>query len=105
MAKRSGYQLRARLAGTAPGTSTLSARIECTRSDAEATMFGDVPVAVRLQMELVARSTATPAAALPDVIALLVPGDPARSTAVVAAINSNDPLREQWERTWEVLRR
>lgn len=68
-------------------------------------MFGDVPVAVRLQMELVARSTATPAAALPDVIALLVPGDAGRRVAIVAAISANDPLREQWERTWEVLRR
>lgn len=105
MAKGSGHHLRERLVGTAPGTSTLSARIERTRSMAEATMFGDVPVAVRLQMELVARSTATPAAALPDVIALLVPGDAARRVAIVAAISSNDPLREQWERTWEVLRR
>lgn len=68
-------------------------------------MFGDVPDGVRLQMELVVRASATPEAALPKVIELLVPGDPARTTAIISAITGNEPLREQWERTWEVLRR
>lgn len=68
-------------------------------------MFGDVPDAVRLHMELVARASASPDTALAPIIALLVPGDEARQAAIVAAISANDPLREQWERTWEVLRR
>lgn len=72
-------------------------------------MFGDVPDATRMQMELVARASATPEAALPHVIRLLVPGDAeadaARRAAIVTAIGTNVPLREQWERTWEVLRR
>jgi hypothetical protein len=68
-------------------------------------MFGDVEPAVRLQMELVVRRSASPEAALPTVIELLVPGSPAKRAAIVTAITTNDPLREQWERTWEVLRR
>ena len=69
-------------------------------------MFGDVPDAVRLHMELVARASASPEAALPQVVALLVPGDDeARRAAIVEAISTNEPLREQWERTWHVLRR
>jgi hypothetical protein len=70
-------------------------------------MFGDVPVAVRMQMELIARSSETPNEALPLIIELLVTGDDvdAKRTAIVEAISTNDPLREQWERTWEVLRR
>lgn len=69
-------------------------------------MFGDVPEAMRLQMELVARASASPEAALPQVVALLVPGDDeARRAAIVEAISTNEPLREQWERTWHVLRR
>lgn len=68
-------------------------------------MFGDVPDGVRLHMELVARASVSPEAALPQVIALLVEGDDARRAAIITAINTNDALREQWERTWEVLRR
>lgn len=68
-------------------------------------MFGDVPDGVRLHLELVARASASPQAALPQVIALLVPDDAVRQAAIITAISSNEPLLEQWERTWEVLRR
>lgn len=68
-------------------------------------MFGDVEAGVRLQMELIVRAAVSPDAALPQVIELLVPGDSTRQAAIIAAISTNEPLREQWERTWEVLRR
>jgi hypothetical protein len=68
-------------------------------------MFGDVEPAQRLQMELVVRRSASPEAALPLVIDLLVPGSPAKRAAIVSAFTENEPLREQWARTWEVLRR
>lgn len=67
-------------------------------------MFADVPDTIRLQMELVACASTSPEAALGQVIALLVPGDEAKQAAVVQAISSNDPLREQWERAWLALR-
>lgn len=67
-------------------------------------MFGDVSPEIRLGMELLARASASADAALPHVIALLVDGD-AKRAAVVEAISTNPPLREQWQRTWEVLRR
>jgi hypothetical protein len=106
MATRSGQHLRERLAGHAGhGTATLATRLDQSRAAAEATMFGDVPDGVRLHLELVARASASPATALPQVIALLVPDDEVRQAAIVAAISSNEPLLEQWERTWEVLRR
>ena len=53
-------------------------------------LFDGVSAAVRMQMELVARASASPATALP---------------AIIAAIEETEPLREQWERTWAVLRR
>jgi hypothetical protein len=104
MATRSGQQLRERLVGQATGSATLANRLGQSRAAAEATMFGDVPDGVRLHMELVARASASPETALAPIIALLVPGDEVRQAAIVAAISTNDPLREQWERTWEVLR-
>lgn len=105
MSARSGQQLRERLAATSVGSATLANRLGQSRAAMEATMFGDVPDAVRLHMELVARASVSPEAALAPIIALLVPGDETRQDAIVAAIGSNDPLREQWERTWDVLRR
>ncbi len=70
----------------------------------EVQMFGDVDPAIRLKMALLARASATPETALPFVIALLVEGDERRD-AIVEAISTNDALREQWHRTWAVLRR
>jgi hypothetical protein len=69
-----------------------------------AVMFGDVSPVVRFKMELVACASDTPDEALPHIIALLVQGSPGKRAAIVAAISQNDPLREQWERTWAVLR-
>lgn len=70
----------------------------------EVPMFGDVDPEVRLRMELLARASASPETALPHVVALLVDGREQRA-AIVDAITGNEPLREQWERTWEALRR
>ncbi|MCW2923611.1 MAG: hypothetical protein JWM98_1015 [Thermoleophilia bacterium] len=67
-------------------------------------MFADLPAPVRLQMQLVVCASASPDDALPDVIALLVPGLAAKQAAIVSAISGTDPLREQWERTWHALR-
>ncbi|MCW2974190.1 MAG: hypothetical protein JWN72_2463 [Thermoleophilia bacterium] len=71
----------------------------------DAGLFDGVSAAVRLQMELVARASASPATALPAVIALIVDGSPQKRAAIIAAIEETEPLREQWERTWAVLRR
>lgn len=68
-------------------------------------LFDVVSAAVRMQMELVARASASPATALPAIIALIVDGSPQKRAAVIAAIEETEPLREQWERTWAVLRR
>jgi hypothetical protein len=67
-------------------------------------MFGDVAPELRMRMELLVRASASPETALPHVIALLVEGDERRA-AITEAITTNDALREQWHRTWQVLRR
>lgn len=88
-------------------SSSVAAITEATRSargHSEVRMFGDVDPAIQLRMELLARASASPDTALPFVIALLVEGDERRE-AIVEAINGNTPLREQWVRTWEALRR
>ena len=112
MRNRTAHLASLRATPRGRGTTTLSAS---SREDVPsgaaagdggaADLFGDVPPAVRLQMELIARASSDPEAALPEVIALLVPGPAAKRAAIVTAISTNDPLREQWERTWEVLRR
>ncbi|MCW2957006.1 MAG: hypothetical protein JWO69_1875 [Thermoleophilia bacterium] len=70
-----------------------------------AEMFGDVPAHVRMKMELVARASGSPEAALMPIIDILVEGSARKRAAIVGAILTNEPLREQWERTWHVLRR
>jgi hypothetical protein len=80
---------------------------EPARGDAavvDIAMFGDVDPRLRMRMELVARASASAQTALPHVVALLVEGAEARD-AVTAAIVGNEPLHEQWLRTWEALRR
>lgn len=67
-------------------------------------MFGDLDAAVRMRMELLARASKTADSALPYVIALIVDGEE-KQQAIISAITTSDPLREQWERTWEILRR
>jgi hypothetical protein len=67
-------------------------------------MLAGIPVVIRMKMELVARTSESSDDALEPVIDLLVDGSPAKRAAVVTAIRMTDPLREQWERTWEVLR-
>jgi hypothetical protein len=97
----------AHVVGTSTRAASAGGTVDATRRGMAggSDMFGDVEPAIRLQMELVARCSASPETALPKVIELLVPGDPAKRAAIVSAISTNDPLREQWERTWEVLRR
>ena len=101
-------QATGRLPGaTSTGTSTGAAAGAGTapRTPGGSTpMLAGVPAVVRMQMELVACASATPEDALAPVIELLVDGSPQKRAAIVAAISTNDPLREQWERTWEVLR-
>lgn len=68
-------------------------------------LLDEVPSAVRLQLELVARSTPDADAALPAAISLIVSDRPRTQEAIVAAFRSNDQLREQWRRAWQQLRR
>jgi hypothetical protein len=68
-------------------------------------LFDGVSAAVRMQMQLVARASASPATALPAIIALIVDGSSQKRAAIISAIEETPPLREQWERTWAVLRR
>ena len=101
LAHPAGTQVPAR--GTGSVTTDRSARAT-DGAGGDADLFGDVEPELRLRMELVARASASPDAALPYVVALLVEGDERRA-AIVEAFATNDALREQWHRTWEVLRR
>lgn len=106
MARQLEHPLLASVEAVAPISSTTVDAIgrEASVGGTEVQMFGDVDPAVQLKMELLARASASPETALPFVIALLVEGDERRD-AIVSAISTNDALREQWHRTWEVLRR
>lgn len=93
----------------ASSTGTTTADEPVVRGDrcatADVRMFGDVDPAVRIRMELIARTSASADAALPHIIALMVAGDESKQAAIVEAITENEPLQEQWQRTWEILRR
>ena len=106
MARQLEHRLHASVEAVAPSSSTT---VDAVGRDAsvdgmEVQMFGDVDPAIQLKMELLARASASPETALPFVIALLVDGDERRE-AIIQAISDNDALREQWHRTWDVLRR
>ena len=107
MSRSLQHPLLASVETVAPISSTTSVDAigrEVSVGGVEVQMFGDVDPAIQLKMELLARASASPETALPFVIALLVEGDERRD-AIVTAIAGNDALREQWQRTWEVLRR
>lgn len=92
--------------GSANGTTSSDAPASSGRAASDtAGLFDSVSASVRLQMELVARTSASPATALPAIIALIVDDNPRKRAAVISAIEHTPPLREQWERTWAVLRR
>jgi hypothetical protein len=63
-----------------------------------------LPDPLRLQMSLVARKASSSDEALEPVLRLLVPGSPAKLAAIAQAFRTNEPMREQWERTFEILR-
>ncbi len=111
MAGRTAHLAEIVEAPTPVGSATLASRdhvwSECveTVDAAPASMFGEVPRALEMKMELVARASASPERALPVMIDLLVDGGAEKRAAIVEAIATNDSLREQWERTWTVLRR
>lgn len=68
-------------------------------------MLGAVPDVTRMKMELIARASASPDRALVPIVRLLVgDADPAKVDAIVAAFQTNPPLREQWQRTYQILR-
>jgi hypothetical protein len=106
MARQLEHALHVSVEAIAPISSTTVDAIGrgASGEGVEVQMFGDVDPAIQLKMELLARASASPETALPFVIALLVEGDERRD-AIVTAIFDNDALREQWHRTWEVLRR
>ena len=72
---------------------------------ASTSMFGELSDPMRLKMELVARASASAETALPAIVSIIAGADETHRDAIVTAIMSNQPLREQWERTWAVLRR
>ena len=90
-----------RMSSRSAGGRATSAR--ATAAD-EPGMLGGVPHDQRLQMELVARASRTPDDALDQVLSILLGGTGERHAAVAGAFRANDALREQWERTWEILR-
>lgn len=106
MARQLEHRFHASVEAVAPTSSTTVDAVGRGASvdGTEVQMFGDVDPAIRLKMELLARASASPETALPFVIALLVDGEERRE-AITTAISDNDALREQWHRTWAVLRR
>lgn len=92
-------------ATNATQTGTTTRRVDRTEDD-DLRMFGELSPELRTAMETVARGSLDANSALPHIITLLVDGGSDRKRdAIVDAIRMNDPLREQWERTWEILRR
>jgi hypothetical protein len=92
-------------ASTASSSATGSKRFVRSHARSEDTLgFGTLPDPVRVAMSLIVRQADSPDAALGPVIELLVAGDAAKHAAIVAAFRSNEPLREQWLRTYEILR-
>jgi len=63
-----------------------------------------LPAPVRQAMVNAVASASSADEALAPVISLLVDGPDAKRDAIVQAFRTNDPLREQWERTYEILR-
>jgi len=72
-------------------------------TDEPTDLFDDLAPRARMQLELVARASKSPETALPHAVAVLVPNLAARER-IIAAITTNDQLREQWERAWAALR-
>lgn len=106
-----GLDLRS---ATSAASSTIGASGTCVPSSTEAAsiaahdaaldMLGGVPDVVRMKMELIARASASSDRALAPIVKLLVGDDPAKINAITIAFQTNPPLREQWERTYEILR-
>lgn len=63
-----------------------------------------LPEPLRLAMALLAKQAAGPDEALGPIIGLLVDGDADKQASIVNAFRTNEPLREQWLRTYEILR-
>ncbi len=106
MARQAEHSRFVEVGAPAPASATITRTTgdEHAGEGTNVRMFGDVDPAIQLKMELIVRASANPETALPFVIALLVEGDE-RCEAIVTAISDNAALREQWHRTWEVLRR
>lgn len=99
--------------GGAAATSTAAAdatsstsRVRASESAGASTMaqhIAAMPDPVRLQMRVIAQTSLNEDHALEQVIALLVPGSARKQSAVIAAFRSNESLRTQWQRTFELL--
>lgn len=90
---------------TLPGTHTMDVRQ--SRTDAERPAhdaFSEVPAQLRREIALAAQAASGVDVALQAVIALLVPGSTERRAAIVEAFTTNEALRAQWLRTYEILR-
>jgi hypothetical protein len=103
-----GTESSVREAGSAASTSTGTGKrfVRSDRSAAQSDALGlaSLPDPVRLAMSAIAHQAGSPEAALEPVIGLLVGDDPAKCAAIVNAFQTNEPLREQWLRTYEILR-
>ncbi len=72
--------------------------------DSMAMQIAAMPDPVRMQMQVIARTSLNEDHALEQIIELLVQGGPEKRAAIVTAFRSNDALRTQWQRTFELLK-
>lgn len=102
-----GVDQHASLSSGNSSATTLAARTTDVRKAGTSRLADQVralPEPVRLQMSLIARGANSSEEALEPIIELLVDGSVAKRAAIANAFRTNEPLREQWERTYEILR-
>jgi len=98
---------QAATSGAAGSSTTSFTRFTARQEPARhvgAVSFASLAEPVRLAMGLIARQAKSPDDALEPIIDLLVRDEPAKRDAIITAFRTNEPLREQWLRTYEILR-
>lgn len=63
-----------------------------------------MPSVLRMQMQLIAHSSRNADQALEPIVKLIVGGSQEKHAAIVAAFRTHEALREQWARTYELLK-
>lgn len=85
-----------------PAPHTRSARVQ---HDPLALDISNLSVPLRLQLAVIARSSASAEEALPLAIAAIVGDQPAKLDALVAAFSNHPRLANQWQRAYQTLLR